>query len=116
MQSYLTTATPHTGPDAQSANRGQRLWILNAFDMSCAGHQSPGLWKVPGDRSKDYHTISYWQDVAKLLERGKFHGIFIADVLGSYDVKPYGAFKYDAGDCLIARFSAGTTELPVVLA
>lgn len=25
-------------------------------------------------------------DLAKLLEKGKFHGMFIADVLGGYDV------------------------------
>ncbi len=59
---------------------------LNAFDMNCVGHQSPGLWRHPRDRSGEYNTIRYWTDVARILERGKFDGLFIADVLGVYDV------------------------------
>ncbi|MQT15168.1 LLM class flavin-dependent oxidoreductase [Segnochrobactrum spirostomi] len=59
---------------------------LNAFEMNCVGHQSPGLWAHPRDRSSQYKDIEYWTDLAKLLERGKFDGLFIADVLGVYDV------------------------------
>jgi FMN-dependent oxidoreductase (nitrilotriacetate monooxygenase family) len=59
---------------------------LNAFDMNCVGHQSPGLWRHPQDRSAEYNSLRYWVDVAKILERGLFDGIFIADVLGVYDV------------------------------
>ena len=64
----------------------QRQIRLNAFDMNCVGHQSPGLWRHPRDRSDEYNTIKYWTDLAKILERGKFDGLFIADVLGVYDV------------------------------
>lgn len=60
--------------------------ILNAFDMSCIGHQSPGQWRKQGDTSPNYKDLEYWTDLARLLERGKIHGIFLADVLGSYDV------------------------------
>lgn len=59
---------------------------LNAFDMNCVGHQSPGLWAHPRDRSWQYKDLAYWTDLAKLLEKGKFDGLFIADVLGVYDV------------------------------
>ena len=59
---------------------------LNAFDMNCVAHQSPGLWRHPSDRSWDYRTISYWTDLAGVLERGLFDGVFLADVLGVYDV------------------------------
>ncbi|MGE3832725.1 MAG: LLM class flavin-dependent oxidoreductase [Parvibaculaceae bacterium] len=59
---------------------------FNAFEMNCVAHQSPGLWRHPRDRSRDYKTIRYWIDLAKTLERGKFDGLFIADVLGTYDV------------------------------
>jgi len=59
---------------------------LNAFDMTCAGHLSPGLWRHPEDRSTEFATLRYWQDLARLLEGAKFDGIFIADVLGIYDV------------------------------
>ncbi len=33
-----------------------------------------------------YKDLTYWTELAKLLERGTFDGIFIADVLGTYDV------------------------------
>lgn len=64
----------------------QREIRLNAFDMNCVGHQSPGLWTHPRDRSWQYKDLDYWVDLARLLERGKFDGLFIADVLGIYDV------------------------------
>jgi FMN-dependent oxidoreductase (nitrilotriacetate monooxygenase family) len=59
---------------------------LNAFDMCCIGHQSPGLWTYPGDRADTYNTLEYWTDLARILERGKFDALFLADVLGIYDV------------------------------
>ncbi|NKY47756.1 LLM class flavin-dependent oxidoreductase [Nocardia cerradoensis] len=59
---------------------------FNAFDMHCVAHQSPGLWRHPEDQSHRYKELSYWTELAKLLERGRFDGIFIADVLGIYDV------------------------------
>jgi FMN-dependent oxidoreductase (nitrilotriacetate monooxygenase family) len=59
---------------------------FNAFDMNCVAHQSSGLWRHPRDRSRDYRDLTYWTDLAKTLERGAFDGIFIADVLGTYDV------------------------------
>ena len=59
---------------------------LNAFEMNCVGHQSPGLWAHPRDRSASYTDLGYWTDLAKTLERGRFDGIFLADVLGIYDV------------------------------
>ncbi|RUP14260.1 MAG: LLM class flavin-dependent oxidoreductase [Methylobacterium sp.] len=59
---------------------------FNAFAMNCVGHQSPGLWAHPRDRSWRYKDLEYWQDLARTLERGIFDGIFIADVVGYYDV------------------------------
>ncbi len=59
---------------------------FNAFEMNCVGHQSPGLWAHPRDRSWQYKDLEYWTDLAKLLEKGIFDGIFIADVIGYYDV------------------------------
>jgi FMN-dependent oxidoreductase (nitrilotriacetate monooxygenase family) len=59
---------------------------FNAFDMNCVGHQSPGLWAHPRDRSWKYKDLDYWQDLARTLESGVFDGIFIADVIGYYDV------------------------------
>ncbi|WP_375038662.1 LLM class flavin-dependent oxidoreductase [Acinetobacter sp. RW6] len=64
---------------------------FNAFEMNCIAHQSPGLWRHPQDRSVEYKDLEYWTDLAQILERGFFDGIFIADVLGIYDVYHQGA-------------------------
>jgi long-chain alkane monooxygenase len=54
--------------------------------MTCVGHQSPGLWRHPDDQSYRYKDLDYWTGLAALLERGCFDSLFIADVLGVYDV------------------------------
>ncbi|KAF9890853.1 hypothetical protein FE257_005429 [Aspergillus nanangensis] len=64
----------------------KKKWIMNAFAMSSPGHVNAGLWKHPENRSQEYKDLSYWTDLAKILEDGKFHGLFIADMLGVYDV------------------------------
>ncbi|MCW4386383.1 LLM class flavin-dependent oxidoreductase [Salinibacterium sp. SYSU T00001] len=60
--------------------------ILNAFDMACVTHQAPGLWRHPDNRAHTYTSIEYWTELAQLLERGRFDALFLADVLGTYDV------------------------------
>ena len=74
--------SPVPGGSAAPARRIR----FNAFDMNCVAHQSSGLWRHPDDQSHRYKELSYWTELAKLLERGTFDGIFIADVLGTYDV------------------------------
>jgi len=59
---------------------------LNAFDMNCVGHIQQGLWRHPRDRSTEYASLDHWVGLAQLLERGLFDGLFLADVLGVYDV------------------------------
>ena len=76
---------------------------FNAFDMNCVAHQSPGLWRHPDDRSATYKDLTYWTELATLLERGRFDGLFIADVLGTYDI-------YGAGDEAALRQAA---QVPV---
>ncbi|PYC46071.1 N5,N10-methylene tetrahydromethanopterin reductase [Pseudomonas soli] len=60
--------------------------LLNAFNMNCIGHINHGLWTHPRDTSTQYKTLDYWTDLARLLERGLFDGLFIADIVGTYDV------------------------------
>lgn len=60
--------------------------ILNAFDMACVTHQAPGLWRHPDNRADRYTSLHEWVELARLLERGGFDAIFLADVLGVYDV------------------------------
>jgi len=60
--------------------------LLNAFTMNCVGHINHGLWTHPRDTSSQYKTLEYWTELAQLLERGLFDGLFIADIVGVYDV------------------------------
>lgn len=76
---------------------------LNAFDMNCVGHIQHGMWSHPRDASPAYNTLGYWQNLARVAERGLFDGIFLADILGVYDV-------YQGGpDASIAR----AVQIPV---
>ncbi|KWF05307.1 LLM class flavin-dependent oxidoreductase [Burkholderia pseudomultivorans] len=59
---------------------------LNAFTINSPGHLSAGLWRHPDDQSHRYTDLRYWTALATTLERGLFDGLFIADVLGVYDV------------------------------
>ena len=57
----------------------------NAVDMDCVGC-CPGLWLHPEDETIRSNTLEYWIELAKLLERGLFDSLFIADVFVIYDV------------------------------
>ena len=59
---------------------------LNAFEMNCVGHISHGLWTHPENNRHRYTDLTYWTELAQLLEYGKFDAIFLADVVGVYDV------------------------------
>jgi long-chain alkane monooxygenase len=59
---------------------------FNAFHMNCVVHQSPGLWVRPDDRMEQYTDLETWVELAQLLERGRFDALFLADVVGVYDV------------------------------
>jgi long-chain alkane monooxygenase len=74
---------------------------LNAFDMACVGHQSAGLWRHPEDQGYRYRELGYWTELARILEAGGFDALFLADVLGVYDV--YGASR-DAAVIDAAQF------------
>ncbi|MFK3816318.1 LLM class flavin-dependent oxidoreductase [Pseudomonas sp. NPDC089407] len=63
-----------------------RQILLNAFNMNCIGHINHGLWTHPRDTSTQYKTLDYWTNLARLLERGLFDGLFIADIVGTYDI------------------------------
>lgn len=63
-----------------------RQLILNAFDMNCVAHIVAGTWRHPESQAVRYKDIEYWTELAKVLERGLFDGLFLADVLGIYDV------------------------------
>ncbi len=68
--------------------------FFNAFHMNCVVHQSPGLWTRSDDRMCNYTDLTTWVELAKLLERGRFDALFLADVVGIYDV--YGGNRVAA--------------------
>jgi FMN-dependent oxidoreductase (nitrilotriacetate monooxygenase family) len=59
---------------------------LNAFHMNAPGHSWPGLWAHPNDVSVRHDTPEYWTHLAKTAERGLLDAVFLADVIGVYDV------------------------------
>jgi alkanesulfonate monooxygenase len=93
---------------------------FNAFEMNSVVHQSPGLWRHPRDRSAAYRFLDPWIDLAKTLERGLFDAVFLADVLGVYDIYGGGpeaalrqAAQVPVGDplLLIPAMAHATTHL-----
>ncbi|HTQ71584.1 MAG TPA: hypothetical protein VMH92_08845 [Acidocella sp.] len=54
--------------------------------MNAPVHLAPGLWRHPRDRSTAFTKLSHGPEPAQLWERGLFDGVFLADVLGPYDV------------------------------
>ncbi|MGO4563647.1 LLM class flavin-dependent oxidoreductase [Rhizobium sp. 2YAF20] len=59
---------------------------IHAFDMNCAGHINHGMWTHRRDTSSSYTDLDYWVDFARTAERGMLDGIFLADIVGVYDV------------------------------
>ncbi|CEL03786.1 Putative Alkanesulfonate monooxygenase [Aspergillus calidoustus] len=90
----------------------KKQWILNGFTMSTPGHLAPGLWRHPRNRSAQYTDLEYWTDMAKVLESGKIHSIFIADVLGPYDVYK-GPDSFDPGLPGVAQIPMADPFLPI---
>ena len=58
--------------------------VFCAFTMNTVSHIYHGLWRHPRTRQLAYTDLTTWTELAKLLERGKFDAIFLADVIGLY--------------------------------
>ena len=73
-----------------------RTLHLNAFENCSPVNISAGLWRHPEDQSHRYKDLSYWTELAVMLEEAGFDSIFLADVLGMLDVyegKPDAALR-----------------------
>lgn len=74
------------GSTASDGSAIKRRIFLNGFDMFTVGHLSFGQWKHPDDRSATKRRdLSYWTNLAKILEEGDFNALFLADTYGLYD-------------------------------
>ncbi len=60
--------------------------FLNLFEMACVSHITHGLWPLPGNNRHRFADLDYWLELADILEHGGFDGVFLADVIGAYDV------------------------------
>lgn len=60
--------------------------ILNLFEMNTVSHITHGLWRLPENNRHRHGEIAYWQELAQIIEDGGFDGVFLADVVGAYDV------------------------------
>ncbi|WP_060633850.1 NtaA/DmoA family FMN-dependent monooxygenase [Pseudonocardia sp. EC080610-09] len=64
---------------------------FNGFEMNTPSHMNHGMWVHPDNNRHRYTDIDYWTGTARLLERGLFDALFLADVVGTYDV--YGSSR-----------------------
>ncbi|MBS1879430.1 MAG: NtaA/DmoA family FMN-dependent monooxygenase [Actinobacteria bacterium] len=55
--------------------------------MNNASHFAHGLWRRPdAARQRDFEGLASWLELVRTLERGRFDMLFLADVIGAYDV------------------------------
>ena len=58
--------------------------IFCGFTMNTVSHIYHGLWRHPATKQLEYTDLDTWVELAKLLERGRFDAMFLADVIGLY--------------------------------
>jgi hypothetical protein len=80
-----TNGISHANGNGIHILKPKKQIYLNAFDMCTVAHLSPGQWRNPKDRTADKRKLSYWIDLARLLEKGNFNALFLADSLGAHD-------------------------------
>jgi len=56
--------------------------LLGAFEINQVNLTSQGLWAHPEQNTHRYKELAYWTDLARLLERGCFDFLFLADSYG----------------------------------
>ncbi|MGN8119137.1 LLM class flavin-dependent oxidoreductase [Labrys sp. KNU-23] len=56
--------------------------IFNGFSMNAVSHVYHGLWRHPLTAQTRFNELETWVELAKLLEKGKFDALFVADILG----------------------------------
>lgn len=60
--------------------------LIDKHEYAQTDPHSVGQWQNPVDKSSEKNRLPYWINLAKLLERGKFNALFLADNFGSHDV------------------------------
>ena len=68
-----------------------RRLLFNAFSMNCVSHIHHGLWRRDDTAQTAYKKLDTWVDLARVLEDAGFDALFLADVVGTYDLYKGGA-------------------------
>ncbi|KAF2644629.1 putative dibenzothiophene desulfurization enzyme A, partial [Massarina eburnea CBS 473.64] len=79
--------------------------------MFTPSHLSFGQWRRPEDRSRDKRRdLTYWTDLAQILERGDITALFLADTYGQHDT-----FKGSAEPTIrtACQYPMGDPSVPV---
>ena len=85
--------------------------FLNLFEMACVSHITHGLWPLPGNNRHRFDELSYWLELAQLLEHGGFDGVFLADVVGAYDDQASKELKREVtGYTVQVQIAQGTAD------
>lgn len=58
---------------------------VNLFEMNCVSHITHGMWVHPDNNRHRFNDLSFWTELAQLLEHGALDAVFLADVIGAYD-------------------------------
>ncbi|MEK6421527.1 MAG: NtaA/DmoA family FMN-dependent monooxygenase [Burkholderia gladioli] len=56
--------------------------VFNGFSMNCVSHVFHGAWRLPETKQTEFNDLATWVELARLLERGGFDALFLADVIG----------------------------------
>ena len=70
-----------------STSERERRFLLGAVTMFNGSHAVHGIWRHPDfHRHREFERLDHWLELARTLERGRFDLLFLADVIGAYDV------------------------------
>jgi long-chain alkane monooxygenase len=98
--------------------------LLGAFEINQVNLTSQGLWAHPEQNTHRYKELSYWTELAQILDRGFFDFLFLADSYGypllngeTPDVTFEQAVEIPKNDpmLLIPALAAATTHLNFVV-
>lgn len=101
-----------------------RQIILGAFEINGVNLTSQGLWARPDQQTYRYKEQAYWTELARLLERGYFDFLFLADSYGypslegeTPDVAFQQAVEIPKNDpmLLVPALAAATSDLAFVV-
>ncbi|RXZ83256.1 LLM class flavin-dependent oxidoreductase [Paenibacillaceae bacterium] len=70
---------------------------LGVFEVNSVNHLTPGIWTHPEQNRIYFNQLSYWKNIAELLERGKFDFMFFADTYSYPRKNPELAFREAGG-------------------